>query len=120
MNIFFIVCFFSTEKRNDHPYTYTDIYLAFRIPEPEGDKYQVETLSSNLITGYQAISVASDVVYKHVLNDTGASIETTLIYKRTGNFSVEITIGAVLNFLSLASCFLKLLPTSLLLDVYVV
>jgi hypothetical protein len=101
----------------DRPYTYTDIYLGFEIPAPQADRYKIQTLSSNLITGYEAISVASDTVYKHALNDTSASIQTTLIYKRTGNFSIEPTIGGLLNLLSIASCFLKFIPTSLILDV---
>jgi len=101
----------------DRPYTYTDIYLGFHVPAPQGDKYTIQTLSSNLISGYEVISVASDLFYKYTVNDTSASIQSTLIYKKTGNFTIEPTIGSLLNILSIASCFLKLLPTSLILDV---
>lgn len=101
----------------DHPYTYTDIYLGFHISSLETDSYKVETLSSNLISGYEIASVASDTIYKLALNSTGASIKTTLIYKQTGNFTVQPTLGGILNLLSIASCFLKIIPTSLILDV---
>ncbi len=101
----------------DRPYTYSDIYLGFEIPAPQGDKYKIQTLSSNVITGYEILSVASDVVYKHALGDKDAAIETTLIYKQTGNFTIQPTLGGLLNLLSIASCFLKLLPTSLIMDV---
>jgi hypothetical protein len=108
---------FILEQRIDRSYTYSDIYLGFEIPPPQGDEYKILTLSSNLISGHEILSVASDVVYKHVLNDSSASIQTTLIYKRTGNLTIEPTIGGLLNLLSIASCFLKILPTSLILDV---
>jgi len=108
---------FILEQRIDRSYTYSDIYLGFEIPLPQGDEYKILTLSSNLISGHEILSVASDVVYKHVLNDSSASIQTTLIYKRTGNLTIEPTIGGLLNLLSIASCFLKILPTSLILDV---
>jgi len=105
----------------NRPYTYTDIYLAFNIPKPmENDTYKIQTLSSNLISGHEIVSLTSNTFYKYILNDTSASIQTTLIYKRTGNLTSEPTIGDLLNLLSIASCFLKFLPTSLLLDVYVI
>ena len=103
----------------NRPYTYTDIYLAFNIPKPIGNKYQIQTLSSNLISGHEIISLASNTFYKYILNDTSASIQTTLIYKNTGNFTAQPSIGDLLNLLSMASCFLKLIPTSLILDMYV-
>jgi hypothetical protein len=103
----------------DRPYTYTDIYIALNIPKPSGNIYKIQTLSSNLISGYEIISLASNTFYKYALNDTSASIQTTLIYKNTGNFTSNPSIGDLLNLLSIASCYLKLLPTSLLLDVYV-
>jgi hypothetical protein len=105
------------EKRVDHPYTYTDIYLGFQITAPQIDQYKIQTLSSNLIAGYEIISVASDTVYKHALNDLSASISTTLIYKPSGNFTIQPTVGGLVNLLSIASCFLKFIPTSLILDV---
>lgn len=101
----------------DRPYTYTDIYLGFRIPAPDGDTYKIQTLSSNLISGHEVVSIASNTFFKHLLNDTSASIQTTLVYKKTGNITIEPTIGSVLNVLSIASCYLKILPTSLILDV---
>jgi hypothetical protein len=103
----------------NRPYTYTDIYLGFNIPKPVGNTYKIQALSSNLISGHEVVSLASNTFYKHVLNDTSASIQTTLIYKSTGNFTMEPTLGDLLNLLSIASCFLKLLPTTLILDVYV-
>lgn len=105
------------EKRKDRPYTYTDIYLGFQVPPPQGDNYTIQALSSNLISGHEVVSVASDTIFKYVLNDTSASIQTTLIYKKTGNFTIEPTLGSLLNLLSIASCFLKVIPTSLILDV---
>jgi hypothetical protein len=107
------------ERRKDRPYTYTDIYLAFNIPKLVGNISKIQTLSSNLISGHEVISLASDTFYKYALNDTSASIQTTLIYKNTGNLTAQPSIGDLLTLLSTASCFLKLLPTSLLLDVYV-
>ena len=103
----------------DRPYTYTDIYLGFHIPKPNGNIYKIQTLSSNLIAGHEIASLTSNTFYKYILNDTSASIQTTLIYENTGNFTGQPSIGQLLNLLSMASCFLKLLPTSLLLDVYV-
>lgn len=106
------------EQRTDHPSTYTDIYLAFQIStSSEADQYKVQTLSSNLISGYEIVSVASDTIYKNVLNNADASIKTTLMYKQSGNFTVQPTIGGLFNLLSIASCFLKFIPTSLILDV---
>ena len=103
----------------DRPYTYTDIYLAFNIPQPIEDKYTMQILSSNLISGHEILSLTSNTFYKYILNNTNASIQTTLIYKNLGNFTAQPTVADLLNLLSIASCFLKLIPTSLLLDVYV-
>lgn len=103
----------------DEPYTYTDIYLGFNIPKPIGNKYKIQALSSNLISGHEVISVASNTFYKYILNDTSASIQTTLIYKNTGNFTSQPSVGSLLSLLNIASCFLKMIPTSLMLDVYV-
>lgn len=101
----------------DRPYTYTDIYLAFQIPSPQGDTYKIQTLSSNLITGYEVISVASNLFYKYALGDTSASIESTLIYRRTGNFTVEPSVSGAIAVLNIVSCFIKILPFGLILDV---
>ncbi|CAF3979799.1 unnamed protein product, partial [Rotaria sp. Silwood1] len=73
-------------KRMNRLYTYTDIYLGFQIPTPQEDTYKIQTLSSNLISGHEVISVASNIFFKYVLNDTSASIETTLIYKKNRKF----------------------------------
>ena len=105
------------EKRTKRLYTYTDIYLAFQVSEPQGDNYTMKTLTSNLVSGYEAVSVASDVLMKYLANDTSASIETTLTFKKTGNFTVQPNLGDILNILSIASCFLKFIPLSLILDV---
>ncbi|CAF4318595.1 unnamed protein product, partial [Rotaria sp. Silwood2] len=107
------------QKRMDHPYTYTDIYLGFNIPKPIENKYTIQTLSSNLISGHEFVSLASNTFYKYILNDTSASIQTTLIYKNIGNFTAKPSVGTLMNVLSTASCFLKLLPTSLMLDVFI-
>ncbi|CAF1584834.1 unnamed protein product, partial [Adineta ricciae] len=107
------------QKRMDHPYTYTDIYLAFQIPPPQGDTYKIQTLSSNLITGYEVISVASNLFYKYALGDTSASIQSTLIYRRTGNFTVEPSVSGAIAVLNIVSCFIKILPFGLILDVFV-
>jgi hypothetical protein len=104
----------------DRPYTYTDIYIALNIPKPSGNIYKIQTLSSNLISGYEILSLASNTFFKNLSNDKDVSIQTTLIYKNTGNITAQYTIGDILNLLSIASCDLKLLPTSLLLDVYVI
>ena len=104
----------------DKLYTYTDIYLGFNIPKPIGNNYKIQALSSNLISGHEVVSVASNTFYKYILNDTSASIETTLIYKTTGNFTTKPSVGSLMSLLNIASCFLKLLPTSLIIDVYVV
>ena len=101
-------------------FTYTDIYLAFNLPKPSGNAYTIQALSSNLISGYEVIALASNVFYKYAMNDTGASIRTTLSYKNTGNSTRLMTIGDVLDYLSQESCRLKFIPTSLLLDVYVI
>ncbi|CAF3666934.1 unnamed protein product [Rotaria sp. Silwood1] len=105
------------QKRMDRPYTYTDIYLGFQIPTPQEDTYKIQTLSSNLISGHEVVSVATNIFFKYALNDTSASIETTLIYKKTGNLTIEPTLSSLLNVLSIGSCFLKIIPTSLILDV---
>ncbi|CAF3487847.1 unnamed protein product [Rotaria sp. Silwood1] len=107
------------QKRIDRPYTYTDIYLGFNIPKPIRNKYTIQVLSSNLISGYEIVSLASNTFYKHILNDTSASIQTTLIYKNIGNFTAKPSVSTFMNLLSTASCFLKLLPTSLMLDVFI-
>jgi hypothetical protein len=112
-----MVNYFLVEKRKERPYTYTDIYLAFHIPAPQTDTYTVQTLSSNLISGYEVISVASDTFYKHALNDETASIQTTLVYKKTGNITLTSSVDNAKDILSMISCFLKILPMSLLFDV---
>ena len=76
----------------------------------------MRSLTSNLVSGHEAVSVASDTLFKYLANDTSASIETTLTYKKTGNFTLTPNLGDILNLLSIASCFLKFLPTSLILD----
>ncbi|CAM4906302.1 unnamed protein product [Rotaria socialis] len=106
------------QKRMNQLYTYTDIYLGFNIPKPIGDNYKIEALSSNLISGHEVVSVASNTFYKYILNDTSASIQTTLIYKNTGNFTTKPSLGSLMSILNIASCFLKLLPTSLIIDVF--
>ncbi|CAF1239735.1 unnamed protein product [Adineta ricciae] len=107
------------QKRMKHPYTYTDTYLAFNIPKPTGDRYKVESLSSNLISSHEVVSVASNTFYKYLSNDTSASIQTKLIYKSVGNFTEQQSIGELFDFVTtVASCFLKLIPTSLLFDVF--
>ena len=105
------------EKRTKTLYTYTDIYLAFQVSEPQDGNYTMKTLTSNLVSGYEAVAVASNTLLKYLANDTSASIETTLTYKKTGNFTLQPSIGDLLNILSIASCFLKFIPTSLILDV---
>ncbi|CAF4288640.1 unnamed protein product, partial [Adineta steineri] len=108
------------KKRMDRPYTYTDIYLGFNIPPPSGNTYKIQALSSNLISGYEVISVASNTFYKHALNDSNASIQTTLVYKKnTRNVTEEPSIGQLMDILSMVSCFKKILPITLLLDLYV-
>ena len=97
--------------------TYTDIYLAFEVPDPTANSFKIQALSSNVISGYEVISVASNTLFKSKLNDTSASIDTTLVYKKTGNFSLSPNLGDVLNILSIASCFAKMIPTSIILDV---
>lgn len=110
---------FNIDRRKTHPYVYTDIYLAFNIPKPEGNKYKIESLSSNLISGHEIISLASNTFYKYISNDSSASIQTTLIYKNIGNHTARPSFGEIWNFLSSASCKLKFLPTTILLDTYV-
>ncbi|CAF0941667.1 unnamed protein product [Adineta steineri] len=107
------------QKRMNRPYTYTDIYLGFNIPPPSGNTYKIEALSSNLISGHEVMSLASNTFYKHALDDPSASIQTTLVYKNTGNFTGQPSVGQLLDLLSMVSCFLKILPTSLLLDLFV-
>ena len=105
------------EKRMDRPHTYTDIYLAFDAPAPQGNTYKMQALSSNLITGYEVFSVASNTFIKHAKRDVDASIQTTLMYKKTGEFTIPTNLGDLASFLSTTSCFVKVLPISLLLDV---
>lgn len=94
-----------------------DIYLGLIIPKPSSENsYTIQVLSSNLISGYEVIALTSNIFYKHVMNDTDASIQTTLIYKNTGNRTRLITLGDILDYLSQESCSLKFIPTSLLLD----
>ncbi|CAF3759468.1 unnamed protein product [Rotaria sp. Silwood1] len=107
------------QKRMDRPYTYTDIYLAFNIPKPTRNKYKIQTLSSNLISGYEVISLASNTFYKYALNDTGASIQTTLIYKKIGNLTTQPSIKDIFNYLSTISCILKFLPLTLSFDILI-
>ncbi|CAF1565582.1 unnamed protein product, partial [Adineta steineri] len=108
------------KKRMNRLYTYTDIYLGFNIPPPYGNKYKIEILSSNLISGYVVISLASNIFYKHALNDSSASIQTTLVYKKKAeNFTEEPSLAQLLDMYSTTSCFLRILPTSLSLDLFV-
>ena len=107
------------DQRLNHPSTYTNIYLAFHLFIPHGDNYQIEALSSNLISGHEVISIASNLFYKYTMNDTDASIQTRLIYKTTGNSTSQQSLGDLLNLLSTTSCALKFLPTSLILDIFV-
>jgi hypothetical protein len=111
--------FVPLEKRIDRPYTYTDIYLAFNVAKPSGNTYRMQALSSNLVSGHEVISVASNTFYKHAMNDSSASIETTLVYKATANFTAKPTVGDLFNLLNIASCVLKSIPISLIIDVYV-
>ena len=96
-----------------------DIYLALTIPEPSSsqNRYTIQALSSNLISGYELITLVSNIFYKYTMNDTDASIQTTLIYKNTGNSTRQMTLGDLLDYLSQESCSLKFIPTSLLIDV---
>jgi hypothetical protein len=103
----------------DRPFTYTDIYLAFNIPKPTRNKYKIETLSSHLISGYEVISLASNTIYKYALNDTDASIQTTLIYKKIGNFTKELSIEDISNDPNMIYFILKVLPIPLF-DMYVI
>ncbi|CAF5226257.1 unnamed protein product, partial [Rotaria magnacalcarata] len=80
------------QKRIDQSNTYTNIYLGFQISEPREDAYKIQALSSNLISGHEVVSVASNIVFKYALNDTSASIQTTLIYKKTSTLTIEPTI----------------------------
>ena len=76
----------------------------------------MQVLSSNLISGYEVFSVASDTFFKHASNDSSASIETTLIYKKTGNLTVSFAnIGSMFNTFY---CLFKMLPLTLLQDMY--
>ncbi|CAF1480964.1 unnamed protein product, partial [Adineta steineri] len=108
------------KKRMDRLYTYTDIYLGFNIPSPAGDTYKIQALSSNLISGYEVISLASNTFYKHALNDSSASIQTTLVYrKKRRDFTGGPSLGQILDIFSQSSCFRKILPTSLLFDLFI-
>ena len=60
--------------------------------------YTIQALSSNLISGHEAVALASNLFYKYALNDTSASIQTTLIYKNIGNSTAQVTIGDILNY----------------------
>ncbi|CAF1113916.1 unnamed protein product [Adineta steineri] len=107
------------QKRMDRLYTYTDIYLGFNIPAPSRDKYKIEALSSNLISGYEVISIASNTFYKHALNDSNASIQTTLVYKNTRNSTEKLWNANQFNLLNMPLCFEKVLPSLLLPDLFV-
>ncbi|CAF3863736.1 unnamed protein product [Adineta steineri] len=107
------------KKRMNRPYTYTNIYLGFNIPAPNGSTYKIQALSSNLISGYEVISIASNTFYKHALNDSSVSIQTTLVYKNTRNFTEDPSMGRLSDMLRMVSCFKKILPTSLLLDLFI-
>lgn len=110
-----LLFFLSLEQRIDRPYTYTEIYFAFELSAPHSDQYIIKTATSSLISGYEAIAVASNVMFKHAVNDPSASIQTTLIFRQSkSTFSPDI--GQVMGILSIASCFIKILPVSLLLD----
>lgn len=101
------------DRRMHRPSTYTEIYLAFDV-----SPFRLRAASSNLISSYEVIDVASNLFYKYAMNDTDVSIKTTLVYKTTGNWTEQFSIGDLMNILSMASCALKFLPTSLLLDVF--
>ena len=101
----------------DRPHTYTDIYLAFNVPAPQGNTYTMQVLSSNLIAGYEAFSVASNTFIKHAKQDANASIQTTLIYQKTGAFTMPNSLRDFSGFLGSFSCVLNVLPSSLFLDV---
>ncbi|UJR08715.1 hypothetical protein I4U23_012972 [Adineta vaga] len=105
-------------RRIDRPYTYTDIYLGIKILKPiVRNKYKIQVLSSNLISGYEILSLASNIFYKYALNDTDASIQTTLIFQKTENFTTELNLDTKLNYLSIFSCHLKFLPITLFVDI---
>ncbi|CAF0858674.1 unnamed protein product [Adineta steineri] len=106
------------KKRRNRPYTYTDIYLGFNIPPPNGSTYKIQALSSNLISGYEVISIALNTFYKHALNNSNASIQTTLIYENTGNVTEKLSIDHSLHLFSWPSHSLNILPTSFSLDLY--
>ena len=110
-----LLFFLPLEKRIDRPYTYTEIYFAFELSAPQSDQYIIKTATSSLISGYEAIAVASNVMFKHAVDDPSASIQTTLIFRQSkSTFSPDM--GQVMGILSIASCFIKILPVSLLLD----
>ncbi|CAF4595064.1 unnamed protein product, partial [Rotaria sp. Silwood2] len=54
------------QKRIDYPYTYTDIYLGFNIPKAIDDIHKIEALSSNLISGFEIVSIAPNTFYKYI------------------------------------------------------
>ncbi|CAF4280095.1 unnamed protein product, partial [Adineta steineri] len=107
------------QRRIDRLYTYSDIYLGFNIPPPSGNTYKIQALSSHVISGYEVISLASNTFYKHALNDSNASIQTTLVYKNTGNFIKESLINQPSNLSGMPSCLKTILPSSLFPDLFV-
>ncbi|CAF4713778.1 unnamed protein product [Rotaria sp. Silwood2] len=54
------------QKRIDYLYTYADIYLGFNIPKAIDDTYKIEALSSNLISGFEIVSIAPNTFYKYI------------------------------------------------------
>ncbi|CAF1314882.1 unnamed protein product [Rotaria sordida] len=107
------------QQRLQRPYTYTDIYLGLHVPKPNENTYTMQVLSSNLISGYEVLSLASDTFFKRAINETSAKIQTTLAYRKTENFTLhQPPLGDIMNSLSTASCTLKFLPTSLLFEIF--
>ena len=107
------VYIFLTERRLNRPYTYTDIYLAFHLRKPLNNTYRIDILSSNLILNYETISLASNLVYKLIRNDSNASIQTTIKYEdltKTGEYNVMQLLQTALNRLS---CLFQIIPLTL-------
>ena len=89
------------------------------IPKPLNNTYKFQVSSSNLITGYEILSLASNTFYKSIFNDSTASIQTSLIYKNDINSTGQLTTKEMLAYLDSFSCFLKMIPISLISDMYV-
>ena len=106
-----------SERRTDQLATYLDIYLAFQIPKPTNNTFKIQILSSHLITGYEAIGVASNTFFKYTLNDTSASIQTQLIYREIENMTLKLNLGSLFSMVSVTSCYVKVIPISLMIDV---